>query len=149
MRDLHRTTSLREAPHTQYEIGILEPSDIAEFAPLLLDLYGQRNDEARAAQEAKRLKEIMRIHKTKIAVAMPVGELALAADARITPVGDISIVSIGPIRGPKSMPDVLEEYLRAFVDPVQYPLPGQSHDWQRALLSLGPIDSRLAIDPRT
>ena len=145
MRDLHRTTPLFEAPHTQYEIGILEPSDIREFAPLLLALYNQRNGTDQVAQEEKRLRELMRIHRTKIAVAMPVGELALAADARLTRFGDISI---GPISGPEAIPHPLEEYLRAFVDTSLYPMPGQGSDWQTALLSLGPIDARLPIEPR-
>lgn len=145
MRDLHRTTALREAPRTQYEIGFLETSDIPEFAPLLLALYGQRGGEARVAQEATLLKELMRTQRTKIAVAMPVGELALAADARVTRWG---ATSIGPVRGPEAIPAPLEEYLRAFVAPDQYPMPGQGDDWDRALLSLGPIDARLPIDPR-
>ncbi|HEY5152686.1 MAG TPA: hypothetical protein VII55_01805 [Candidatus Saccharimonadales bacterium] len=147
MRDLHRTTALSKAPRTQYEIGILEVSDVVEFAPQLLALYGQRDGPDQVAQEAKRLRDLIRMQRTKIAVAMPVGELAVAADARATRWG---ITNIGPIRGPQTIPGPLEEYLRAFVAPDQFDMPGDAGDWQTALLSLGPIDERLpihALDP--
>jgi|GEM_PF-4724890 len=147
MRDLHRTTALSEAPRTQYEIGILEVSDVVEFAPQLLALYGQRDGPDQVAQEAKRLKDLIKTQRTKIAVAMPVGELAVVAEARAT---RWDSTSTGPISGPEAIPEPLEAYLRAFVAPDQFAMPGYDGDWQTALLSLGPIDERLpigALDP--